>query len=222
MSIFRGMMTLADAGFAAGQASTRFLITDKLLNNFGTDPRISVFLVPTDGFEGKLFQKYTLPGLEVFAAGFDNSANNERILRYGDIKLVAAEAYLKSGDPAGAIEQINDVRTRAREWGLASGVGDGVIPADHPTGETNATTIMQWIMDERFVELAGEGHRWWDLKRWHESGDIDLTGWGGGDEHFSTNLASPFRFDVTKHLVFPLPQAEVERNDAILNNNPGY
>ena len=40
-------------------------------------------------------------------------------------------------------------------------------------------TIMQWIMDERFVELAGEGHRWDDLRRWHAAGDINLTGWDG-------------------------------------------
>ena len=77
-------------------------------------------------------------------------------------------------------------------------------------------------MDERYVELAGEGQRWWDLKRWHESGDIDLSGWTGSDIHFSTNLASSSLFDVNKHLLFPLPQTEIDRNDAILENNPGY
>lgn len=65
-------------------------------------------------------------------------------------------------------------------------------------------------------------HRWWDLKRWHASGDIDLTGWDGSEDNFSTNLASPVQFDVNKHLVFPLPQEEVERNSAITENNPGY
>lgn len=77
-------------------------------------------------------------------------------------------------------------------------------------------------MDERFVELAGEGQRWWDLKRWHESGDINLTGWTGGDQHFSSFLASPVQFDVNKHLRFPLPQDEIDRNSAIIDNNPGY
>ncbi|HLU92813.1 MAG TPA: RagB/SusD family nutrient uptake outer membrane protein, partial [Membranihabitans sp.] len=67
-----------------------------------------------------------------------------------------------------------------------------------------------------------EGQRWWDLKRWHESGDVDLTGWDGSDDNFSTFLASPVQFDVTKHLVFPLPQAEIDRNSAIIENNPGY
>jgi len=77
-------------------------------------------------------------------------------------------------------------------------------------------------MDERFVELAGEGQRWWDLKRWHVGGDIDLTGWGSGDQHFSSNLSSASQFNVDTHLIFPIPQVEISRNSAILNNNPGY
>ena len=81
---------------------------------------------------------------------------------------------------------------------------------------------MQWIMDERFVELAGEGHRWNDLRRWHAAGDVDLTGWDGSEENFSTNLASPVQFNVNKHLLFPLPQDEIDRNSAITSNNPNY
>ncbi|MDO1499039.1 RagB/SusD family nutrient uptake outer membrane protein [Winogradskyella maritima] len=60
------------------------------------------------------------------------------------------------------------------------------------------------------------------MKRWHEAGDLDLTGWTGSDEHFSTNLASSSQFDVNKHLLFPLPQTEIDRNEGILENNPGY
>jgi len=82
--------------------------------------------------------------------------------------------------------------------------------------------MMQWIMDGRFVELAGEAQRWWDLKRWHAAGNMDLTGWDGSDAHFSTALTSPVQFDVNKHLVFPIPQSEIERNSAITENNPGY
>jgi hypothetical protein len=51
---------------------------------------------------------------------------------------------------------------------------------------------------------------------------MDLTGWDGSDDEFSTELASPVQFDVNKHLYFPLPQEEVERNSAITENNPGY
>lgn len=222
MSVYRGMMAPAGTGQSSDGAGTRFIITNKLLSGFGNDARISFFLREDDNEEGRIFQKYTLPELDERLAPHSTSINNERVLRYADIKLLIAEAHLKTGNTSEAIEHVNDVRTRARNWGAESGEGDGSMPENYPTSETNTSTIMEWIMNERFVELAGEGHRWWDLKRWHEAGDIDLTGWTGSDAHFSTNLASPVQFDVNKHLLFPIPQTEISRNDQILDNNPGY
>lgn len=223
-SVYRGyMMEFGGRGDFNDASATKFFITDKLHDGFGDDPRINVFINPDDGFGGKIFQKYNKPeGVNELSGFHGGSVNNERILRYADLVLIAAEAELKSGNTSGAIEYINQIRTRARTWGAESGYGDGSVPENYPTTESNPQTIMQWIMDERYVELAGEGQRWWDLKRWHESGDINLTGWGGGDEHFSTFLASPVQFDVNKHLVFPLPQAEIDRNSSIIENNPGY
>ena len=224
MSVFRGyMMESGDPGNFNVSAPTRFLITNKLLNGFGEDPRLAVFLDTADGFNGWIFQKYNTPdSVNVITRFHGGSANNERVLRYADLKLIAAEAYLKTGNPGAAIEQLNDVRERARTWAATFGYGDGTIPADYPTGESDPATVMEWIRNERFVELAGEGQRWWDLKRWHAASDIDLTGWDGSDENFSTELSSPVQFDVNKHLVFPLPQAEIERNSEITENNPGY
>lgn len=224
LSVYRGyMMESGGRGDFNDASATKFLITDKLRNSFGNDPRLSVFSNPDDGFDGLIFQKYNKPdGVNELTPPHGGSANNERVLRYADLKLIAAEAALKTGDTPTAIEHINDLRTRARSWADASGFGDGNVPGNHPTGESDVATIMQWIMDERFVELAGEGQRWWDLKRWHASGDMNLTGWDGSDANFSTALASPVQFDVNKHLVFPLPQAEIERNSAISENNPGY
>ena len=224
MSVYRGyMMEPGDPGNINQTARTRFLITDKLLNGFGDDPRLRVFLNAEDGFDGRIFQKYNFPdSINVITTFQGGSANNERVLRYADLKLIAAEAYLKTGNAGAAIEQLNEVRERARTWAATFGYGDGTVPADYPTSEGDAATVMQWIMNERFVELAGEGQRWWDLKRWHVAGDTDLTGWDGSDEDFSTELASPVQFEVNKHLVFPLPQAEIERNSEIIENNPGY
>lgn len=223
-SVYRGyMMEFAGRGDFNDASSTKFFATQKLLDGFGNDPRIRVFIDPDDGFEGRIFQKYNKPDsvneLSILQGG---SVNNERVLRYADLKLIAAEAALKTGDAATAIGHLNDLRARARTWAQRSGYGDGTIPADYATGESNPTTVMQWIMDERFVELAGEGQRWWDLKRWHATGDMNLSGWDGSEENFSTTLASPVQFDVNTHLVFPLPQEEIERNSAITENNPGY
>lgn len=224
LSVYRGfMMEFGGRGDFNDASSTKFLATQKLLNGFGTDPRIAVFLNTNDGFNGRIFQKYHKPDGTNQLSGFHGgSVNNERVLRFADVKILAAEAAAKSGNLAVAVQHLNDVRARARTWGSTSGVGDGVLPAALSATESDRTVVLKWIRDERFVELAGEGHRWWDLKRWHAAGDISLSGWGGGEQHFSTNLSSPSQFDVSKHLLFPLPQAEIERNKAILNNNPGY
>jgi starch-binding outer membrane protein, SusD/RagB family len=225
MTIYRGnQMQPGDLGSRNHESNTRFLATLKLLDNFGTDPRISVFLRTNDGFNGRIFQKYNIPvGVHAINAFQGGSMNNERILRYADVKLLAAEAMAKTNNVAGAITQVNEVRARARAWAATANLGTAIVPpANRPTTETNVATVLQWIRDERYVELAAEGHRYWDLKRWHLAGDIDLTGWGGGHTHFSTHLAQTFEFDVAKHLVFPLPQTEIDRNSAILENNPGY
>lgn len=222
MSVYRGyMMEFGGRGDFNDASSTKFLATEKLLSQFGDDPRISVFINPEDGFDGRIFQKYNKPnGVNQLSGFHGGSVNNERVLRYADVKLLAAEAYLKTGNTAAAIAQINDVRTRARVWAEAAELGEG--PDNRPETEASAAIIMQWIMDERFVELAGEGHRWWDLKRWHSSGDIDISNWDSSINGFSSNLASPSQFDIDKHLVFPIPQSEIDRNSGIRENNPGY
>jgi hypothetical protein len=197
------------------QGGTTFNITQKLFNAHGTDPRIVHYL---DG-NSRRYLKYGKPGETEYTTGFwPGSSNNVRILRYADLKLLAAEALIKSGgSTVAAIGHINDVRTRARTWGTTLGVGTG--PENYSTGEANPTTIKQWIRNERFVELAGEeAHRWFDLKRWDAAGDISLS--SGFD--FSSDLSSIFNFEYPKHLLYPIPQQEIDRNSAINMNNPGY
>lgn len=99
-------------------------------------------------------------------------------------------------------------------------MGEG--PSNHLESESNQAVIMQWIMDERFVELAGEGHPWSDLKRWHTAGDANIANWDSGVAGFGSHLASPSQFDISKHLVFPIPQSEIDRHSGIRENNPGY
>jgi hypothetical protein len=224
MTVYRGyMMEFGGKGDFNDASPTKFLITRKLLNRAGSDPRIKVFLNPTDGFEGRILQKYNKPnGANDLRPSQGGSVNNERILRFADVKLLVAEAAARTGNLPAAIQHINDVRTRARVWGLASKFGDGIVPANRPATGADQATVLGWIMDERFTELAGEGHRWWDLKRWHAAKTINLSNWGSGDDHFSTVLASPVQFNVAKHLVFPLPQVEIDRNRGIRENNPGY
>jgi len=200
-------------------AGTPFVPTQKLINAFEPgDPRIEDSFNPTDDgrYNGYAWVKYTK---NIGPQNMTGSLNNPRILRYADVLLLKAEAILQSGvTKADAITLINLVRARAR--------GAGTVPADLDTGESNTDTIMQWIMDERFRELSGEDdHRWFDLKRWHYAGYIDLSTWDADDNGFSS-LRSDFAFqeflsDTEGKLWFPIPSGETEQNELIIQN-PGY
>jgi hypothetical protein len=222
MSTFWGFYTVANnAATANFYGGTPWRVTRKVFNAHGGDPRIAFFTE-----DDRSFTKYGKVGLDQLSADFlPGSQNNPRMLRLADIKLLAAEAMLRlGGSKSDAINLINEVRTRAREWNAADTiVADATIPADRDIAETDDQTILSWIMEERLIELCGEENmRWWDLKRWDATGDISLNGWTGSDEHFSTDLSASFQFEYPKHLLLPIPQTEVERNSAIISNNPGY
>ena len=184
---------------------SRFYATTKLLNAFdAADPRRNKTLSASDRTINKYVtrDKFTQSGV--------GSANNPRLLRLADVLLLKAEATLESGGSTSeAIALINQVRTRARNM-----VSGGTIPADYSTAETDKTKIMNWIIDERFLELAGEGQRWFDLRRWQMQGIITLT-----NNFFSSNV--PMAFDLTKHLYMPIPNSELDVNPN-MKQNPGY
>jgi starch-binding outer membrane protein, SusD/RagB family len=181
----------------------QYSATDKIQASFNAaDPRLP-FTLSSDK---KYFVKYVKDGGSLDGAVL--SLNNNRLLRYADVLLLKAEAVLQSGGSTSeTIGLINQVRTRAR--------GAGTEPANLSTTETNKTTIMQWIMDERLRELAGEGHRWFDLRRWHMAGYITL------DNAFFSSIAPGDMDFKTNNLLFPIPTNETEVNPNV-GQNPGY
>lgn len=180
------------------------IATQKLANAYEVgDPRKDMTLNSGD----LTIRKYTTRDQN--ASNGVTSVNNPRILRYADVLLLKAEAILQSGgSKAEAIGLVNEVRTRAR--------GAGAVPANYSTGETDAATIMGWIMNERFLELAGEGQRWFDLRRWHKAGTITLN-----NAFFDPTNAATMNFLPNRHLFFPIPNAELDKNPNI-TQNPDY
>ncbi len=120
-----------------------------------------------------------------------NYLNNFRIIRFSEVLLMAAEAFNRSGTPndGKAAGYLNRVRQRA--------FGDLL----HNISATG-TTLRQAIWDERRMELAMEGDRFFDLVRTGQA-VTKITG-----------------FVVGKHEVFPIPQQEIEVSG--LNQNAGY
>lgn len=135
---------------------------------------------------------------------YDTNPANFPVLRYADILLMQAEALNELGRTAEAqavassINQggpLNRVRLRA---GLAN-----------ITGMSQAT-LRDAIIQERRVELAFEGHRWFDMIRINNGQyAIDFLHSIG-----KTNATS-------KHLLLPIPQREIEANPN-LTQNSGY
>lgn len=184
-----------------------FVATEKLVNSFdAADPRRALTLDDTTQAIRKYVtrDKLNQPGA--------SSVNNPRLLRFADVLLLQAEALNESGgSTTEAIGYLNQVRARARNM-----VPGGTAPADLSTSETDRSRIRQWIQDERLRELAAEGQRWFDLRRWALGGKITLN-----NASFSSALPDVIQFDPNKHLYFPIPSSETDVNPNI-KQNPGY
>lgn len=91
----------------------------------------------------------------LFTAATTNYAHAPKMFRVAELYLISAEAGARAGagTEAAALTRLNELR-------VARG-----IPA--LVGLTGAP-LVQAIKDERFRELAFEGFRLWDLKRWNE------------------------------------------------------
>ena len=130
---------------------------------------------------------------------------NNRQIRYADVLLMYAEAALGAGDEATARTYINMVRTRV---GLTE-----IAQADNAA-----------LRHERRVELAMEGHRWFDLVRWEGVAGNGLKAHMDAYKATETQEAQSHiqEFVAGKHEIFPIPQEEIQLNPTPMAQNPGY
>lgn len=129
----------------------------------------------------------------------EGSNQNYIFIRLADILLLKAEALNELGDPAGAAALVNQIRTRAQ---LAA------------TAASSQADLRLAIEKERRLELAFEGHRWYDLKRTNRAIAVMNAAKGAAGENLGYTL-------TTERLVWPIPQSELDKNQK-LKQNPGY
>ncbi|GAA4440350.1 RagB/SusD family nutrient uptake outer membrane protein [Ravibacter arvi] len=134
---------------------------------------------------------------------------NFPMIRLADVMLMLAEAYNETNQETKAIALINQVRSRSSMPGINSGA-----PALAAAGKEQ---VMQRIIHERAVELAGEGHRYFDLKRW----GLLKAYTGGVIEKGITGSVLFTRGFQDRHVIWPIPGQEIEIN-ASLKQNPGW
>ncbi|WP_165793074.1 RagB/SusD family nutrient uptake outer membrane protein [Sphingobacterium haloxyli] len=126
-------------------------------------------------------------------------------LRYAEVLLILAEAQAGANQLTDAVSNINKLR--------------GVRGLPDAYANTKSA-VMALVEHERMVELAFEGHRFWDLRRWRKAHTI-LNG-----VQFTGHKYTGFNYEVvpadntdrsfTGALYYlPIPEAEVQRNNAL-------
>ena len=142
------------------------------------------------------------------------------IIRLAELYLDRAECYANVGNVQKALDDLNVVRKRAG------------VPLLTTADITTSHTLMDMVREERFVELWGEGHRYYDLRRWMLAPDYLKAGRFEGLNVLEKVNPSFTEFNQIKHIdqpfqwndrmyMLPIAASEVY-NDPNLRQSPGY
>lgn len=206
--------------------------TQNLYNEYeaGDARRDETILVPTDEQietpaqeiycgDRMLNRKYAMyddgtnGGIYKLAHATRSPKNNIQI-RYADVLLMYAEACCETGDLPSAKTALKEVRDRA---GLSQFPYTAVIQGQTVTFNDNQEDLRKAIRHERRVELAMEGHRWFDLTRWGIAKETMDTYMEGETEEAKELYGT---FQKGKHELFPIPSKEIDLSG--IEQNPNW
>jgi hypothetical protein len=126
-----------------------------------------------------------------------NYNNNIRVIRYSDVLLMASEAIIRSGGNLSDAQLYYDM---VRERAFGDDTNNKTLSADQAG--------LDLIYEERRLEFALEGVRYWDLIRTNQAATaLAAAGW-----------------TANKHEYLPIPQVEIDKTSGAnkLVQNPGY
>ncbi|MEN0052217.1 MAG: RagB/SusD family nutrient uptake outer membrane protein [Mucilaginibacter sp.] len=168
------------------------------------------------------------------------NANQINIIRFADVLLMAAEvkAQLSSGDMG--LAYVNRVRARASNpagfvytykdpanptGGYTTTPAANYVVAQYPNGYfTGKDVALKAIYFERKLELALEGHRFFDIVRWGIA-QQSLAAYFATDGKTITDVTGA-SFTPNKNEYYPIPQSQVDLQSdgktSTLKQNPGY
>lgn len=166
---------------------------------------------PTQNMTGRINRKYYLSMDErPEKSEHTRSPLNHILLRYADLLLIHAEAAYHNGDESVALSSLNKVRNRV---GLNAAVSTG-------------QQLIDAIFNERRMELAMEGHRYYDLKRSSRLSDamasfLNYNINESTDQYDAGNDEGKY-YNAAIHSLFPIPQSEINLSQGKITQNPGY
>lgn len=170
------------------------------------------------------------------------SAINYLVIRFADVLLQAAECEAQAGSLATAQQYVNRVRARAanKEGWVYKYIDDSNplggfsdVPAanykvsEYPAGDfasQGQAYALSAIYYERKIELAMEGHRFFDLVRWGIA-EKELNAYFNYQGKITSDVRRG-KFTSGRNEYYPIPQRQIDLSiqggTKILTQNPGY
>ena len=164
------------------------------------------------------------------------SSINVPIIRYADVLLMLAECEVEVGSLERARELVNMIRERAGACaqgpdGGATSIDDaGITWGTYKVGTydspwTDKNAARNAVRFERKLELALEGHRLFDLRRWGIAKDYINNEYLQVEKTKRTYLEASGGFE-DRHILYPLPSVQIELSKVDgtpqLQQNAGY
>ncbi|MEJ7739565.1 MAG: RagB/SusD family nutrient uptake outer membrane protein [Chitinophagaceae bacterium] len=158
-------------------------------------------------------------------SNFRQTAKNYNIIRFADVLLMAAEAEIELGNLAKGQEYINRVRTRAANpAGFVPNAPANYQIQPYTAPFADQATARKAVRFERRLELAMEGHRFFDLVRWGIAAET-LNAYNAVEKERRSYKKSSAGFTKGRNEYYPIANRVIEIARVAgntLEQNPGY